>query len=305
MSLRAQFSRFGGPEVVEIAEVADVSPGPGQVRVRVASAAINPADVKMFRGVARGAGSELPSGLGIDFVGAVAEAGVGVEHIAVGDTVLGAKRGHALAEFVMLDTSDLMIAAPPGLPQIAAAGLANAGRAAWASVRAVGLGPGDVVLISAAAGGVGSIAVQLAVRGGACVIGTASRENHGFLRDLGAVAVEYGEGLRERLLQIRGGQLTAALDYHDSSTVDLALELGVRPARINSLTAHDYRGVSDVGAAEADGADLAELAALVAAGEVDVPISGVYSLGQLPEAYARLEAGHVRGKLVVDLGLPW
>lgn len=301
MYLRAQFSRFGGPEVVEIAEIPDASAEPSQVRVRVHAAALNPADTKMFRGAARGGTLELPAGLGIDFFGEVVDIGASVTGYAIGDRVVGAKRGHALAEFVTIDADDLLIKAPAGLSSLAGAALANAGRAAWASVRAVDLGPKDVVLISAAAGGVGSIAVQLARRTGAAVIGTASPENHAFLRGLGARPLEYGEGLRERLLAIADDGLTAALDYHDSGVVDLALDLGVRASRINSLTAHDYRGVTDLGSAAASAEDLAALAGLVADGEVVVPLAGVYSLQELPQAYARLEAGHVRGKLVVDL----
>ncbi|QYH36481.1 NADP-dependent oxidoreductase [Salinibacterium sp. M195] len=305
MSRRVTYSQLGGPEVLTISEVTEPHTGEGEVRVRVKCAGINPFDAKVFRGAATAnpQSVEFPSGNGNDFAGVVDEVGAGVEEWAVGDEVLGGKGFSGQADFVVVPAAKL-VRKPADLSWEQAGGLDIAGRTAWASVEAVALTPADTVLVSAAAGGVGVIAAQLARLKGAKVIGSASESNHEFLRSLGIHPVTYGEGMVERILEISPEGVTAALDNNGRETVDAALALGAPADRINTIA--DYAAVSEygtsgVGAAGATPADLASLAALVAAGTVEVPIDSVFPLEQVSEAYAKLLEGHSRGKIVLTL----
>lgn len=305
MSRRVTYSQLGGPEVLTISEVTEPHAGEGEVRVRVKCAGINPFDAKVFSGAptASPQSVEFPSGNGNDFAGVVDEVGAGVDQWAVGDEVLGGKGFSGQADFVVVPAAKL-VRKPADLSWEQAGGLDIAGRTAWASVEAVALTEADTVLVSAAAGGVGVIAAQLAKLKGAKVIGSASESNHEFLRSLGIHPVAYGEGMVERILEISPEGVTAALDNNGRETVDAALALGAPADRINTIA--DYAAVSEygtsgVGAAGATPADLASLAALVAAGTVEVPIDSVFPLEQVSEAYAKLLEGHSRGKIVLTL----
>lgn len=295
-----RYARFGAPEVLELVEVPDVQPGPGQVRVRVQAAGLNPVDYKIFHGPAAEAyGVSLPSGVGHDFAGVVDRVGDGVVGFAPGDAVFGGKRNEALADFVVVDAVELLLLTPPGLATEVAGSLAVAGRTAWASVAAVGVSRADTVLVSAAAGGVGVLAAQLARRAGATVIGTAGPANHAFLRELDVIPVAYGDDLVERVRAIAPGPVTACLDNHGADTIDAALELGVPLARINTIAARGHRGAVGAGAQQASTADLAQVALLLAEGELVLPIAAVFPLERAREAYERLETGHLRGKIVL------
>ncbi|MEL0627872.1 NADP-dependent oxidoreductase [Salinibacterium amurskyense] len=305
MSRRVTYSQLGGPEVLTISEVTEPHAGEGEVRVRVKCAGINPFDAKVFSGAptANPQNVEFPSGNGNDFAGVVDEVGAGADQWAVGDEVLGGKGFSGQADFVVVPAAKL-VRKPADLSWEQAGGLDIAGRTAWASVEAVALTEADTVLVSAAAGGVGVIAAQLAKLKGAKVIGSASASNHEFLRSLGIHPVIYGEGMVERILEISPEGVTAALDNNGRETVDAALALGAPADRINTIA--DYAAVSEygtlgIGAAGATPADLASLAALVAAGTVEVPIDSVFPLEQASEAYAKLLEGHSRGKIVLTL----
>ena len=305
MSRRVTYSQLGGPEVLTISEVTEPHAGAGEVRVRVKFAGINPFDAKVFSGAATSTPQNVtfPSGNGNDFAGVVDEVGDGVASWAVGDEVLGGKSFSAQADYVVLPEHKL-VRKPAALSWEQAGGLDIAGRTAWASVESLSLTSADTVLVSAAAGGVGVIAAQLAKLKGATVIGSASESNHEFLRSLGVHPVTYGEGMVERILEISPEGITAALDNNGRETVDAALALGAPADRINTIA--DYAalkeyGTTGVGAAGATPEDLAALSALVAAGTVQVPIDSVFPFEQVFEAYAKLIKGHSRGKIVLAL----
>jgi len=305
MSRRVTYSQLGGPEVLTISEVTEPHAGDGEVRVRVKCAGINPFDSKVFRGAATATPQkvEFPSGNGNDFAGVIDEVGSGVEQWAVGDEVLGGKGFSGQADFVVVAATKL-VRKPAAVSWEQAGGLDIAGRTAWASVEAISLTAADTVLVSAAAGGVGVIAAQLAKLKGAKVIGSASASNHEFLRSLGIHPVAYGEGMVERILEISPEGVTAALDNNGRETVDAALALGAPADRINTIADYDAvteYGTSGVGAAGATPDDLESLAALVAAGTVQVPIDAVFPIEQVSEAYTKLLRGHSRGKIVLSL----
>jgi NADPH:quinone reductase-like Zn-dependent oxidoreductase len=300
MSRFVRFERFGSPEVLEVVDVEPPHPGQGQVRVRVLAAGLNPVDYKIFHGgpAAEAYGAVVPSGAGNDFAGTIDESGDGVTGWATGDAVLGGARNNALADFVVIDADDLLTRKPDGLPFEVAGSLAVVGRTAWANLQAVPLESDDTVFVSAAAGGVGILTVQLAKRAGATVIGSASESNHEYLRSLGVLPVAYGDGLVERIRELAPDGLTAAIDNHGADSVDAAIELGVPVDRINSIATHGYRGVKNAGGYDATTEDLARVARLIADGEIELPIDSIYPLERVQEAYERLEAGHLRGKIV-------
>lgn len=305
MSRRVEFSRLGGPEVLEIREVDAPHAGPGTVRVAVSATSLNPLDYKIFGGLPTSAPHvfDLPSGNGADFAGTVDQIGDGVTGVAVGDEVLGSQLRSAQADFIIVDPQRF-VRKPTSLDWVRAAGLTTVARTAAASVRAIAVGPGDTVLVSAAAGGVGILAVQLARRAGARVIGTASADNHDFLQSLGIDAVEYGDGLVDAVRAIAPDGITAALDNHGRPSVDAALALGAPASRINSIA--DYSASADygtlaVGASAATDADLEHIAQLVADGTVLLPIDSTYPLVEVRDSYERLLGRHVRGKIVLEL----
>jgi NADPH:quinone reductase-like Zn-dependent oxidoreductase len=270
----------------------------------VHAAGLNPVDWKIMKGGPAAAQYHgvPPCGNGNDFAGVVDQVGDGVTSLQVDDAVLGGKRMFAQADYVVID-ADKVIRKPDGLDFDRAGALDIAGRTAWASVASLKLTKRDTVLVSAAAGGVGVLAAQLALRTGAKVIGTASRENADFLRSLGVIPVTYGEGLADRVREV-APRLTAALDNHGPATIDVALKLGVPGPRINTIAARGHRtdaGIAGVGGAEATLEDLARVADLIAAGEVVLPIDTVYPLEKVTEAYEHLIRGHLRGKIVLAL----
>ncbi|HEY5221928.1 MAG TPA: NADP-dependent oxidoreductase [Microbacteriaceae bacterium] len=300
MSRFVQYQQFGGPEVLEIVEVEPPHPGAGQVRVRVFAAGLNPVDFKIYHGgpAAAAYGAVVPSGVGNDFSGVIDELGEGVTDWSLGEEVLGGSRNFAEADFVVVDAG-VLTRKPAGMSFEAAGSLAVAGRTAWASVNALKLTSADTVLVSAAAGGVGVLAAQLARATGASVIGTASSANHDYLRSLGVVPVGYGDGLAERIREVSPEGITAVLDNHGPATIETAIELGVPLDRINTIAAHGYDGVLSVGGAAATADDLSHVAQLIADGDLELPIDSIYPLERVREAYERLEAGHVRGKIVL------
>ena len=297
-----QFTEFGGPEVLNVITVDKPQAGPGEVVVRVKAAGLNPVDFKIFRGPAAAIyGATLPSGAGNDFAGIVEQVGDGVTSWAVGDEVIGGARNHALADFIVLPADGILIPKPADLSFEVGAAITVVGRTAWASVASLHLTDADTVLVSAAAGGVGVLAAQLAARTGATVVGTASASNHEFLRSLGVVPVAYGDGLVERLREAAPQGYTAVLDNHGPATIEAGLELGVPIGRINTIATHGPadRGATHIGGAQASNEDLSHVAELLATGELQLPISDIFPLERAAEAYAKLEGGHVRGKIVL------
>src|SRR5581483_355550 len=231
-----RFHEYGGIDVLRVEEVARPVPGPGQVLVEVRAAGIQPGEVAIREGARHDRWpATFPSGQGSDLAGVVVAAGPEVRGFAVGDEVLGFTHNRAShAEFVVADDVDLTHR-PAGLSWDVAGSLYVAGTTAYATVFAVDPAPGDTVVVSGAAGGVGSLAVQLARRRGATVIGLASEPNHAWLQDHGVVPVAYGQGTADRIRHAAGGSVDAFIDTFGDGYVDLAVELGVRPERINTI----------------------------------------------------------------------
>jgi NADPH:quinone reductase-like Zn-dependent oxidoreductase len=306
-SRAVRLEAFGGPEVLDVREVPAPQAGSGQIRVRVTAAGLNPMDWIMTADADTAArfGLDLPAGFGTDYAGAVDQVGDGVSGFAPGDRVFGSALSRAVADFVVIDAAGAIAAneahhTPDGVDDRTAATLAIAGRTASAALAVVGPGPGDTVLIGGAAGGVGVFAVQLARIAEARVIGTGSAASSDFLRDLGAEPVAYGEGLADRVRGLAPGGVTAAIDLHGTETVQVARELGVPDGRIGTIAAQ-VDGVSTANGANAAPGALEEIARLVAAGRLRVPIAASFPVEQIRRA-AELQAGrHVHGKVVIDL----
>ena len=298
---RVQYSQPGGPEVLELVDYEPSVPQAGQIQVQVRFAGLNPIDWKIrsrYRGLYDG---PLPSGNGADFSGVVVAVGEGVTQPQVGDLVFGGAFRQAQAELLTVP-ADSVALIPEGLDEAIAGGLDIVGRTAWNSVESLGLTADDTVLVSAAAGGVGVLAVQFAKRTGARVIATASERNHDFLRELGAEPVSYGDGLVDRLREIAPAGITAVLDTHGADTIHAALELGVAPERINTIAAPDLAkelGLGNVGGTKPDAAKIHMIGALIAAGEVVLPIEAIYPFAAVQDAYRHQETGRARGKILL------
>jgi NADPH:quinone reductase-like Zn-dependent oxidoreductase len=301
-----RFDRYGGIDVLDVREVPRPQPDAGEVLVEVKAAGINPGEAMIRQGVFDEIfPATFPSGQGSDLAGVVAEVGTGVDAFSVGDEVLGFTNDRAShAEFVVVP-ADQLTPKPPAVSWEAAGGLFVAGTTAYAAVRSVELTPGDTVAIAGAAGGVGTIAVQLAKRTGATVLGIAGPSNDEWLAAHGVIPVNYGDGLADRLRAAAPeGRVDALLDFFGGGYVELAVtELGIAPQRIDTVIdfpALERFGVMFVGNQDAaDAAVLAELAALIAAGELEVPIAEVIPLDEVQRAYRTLERRHTRGKIVL------
>ncbi|QRY44394.1 NADP-dependent oxidoreductase [Mycolicibacterium boenickei] len=306
MSRAVQFDEYGGIDVLQVRDVPRPVPAAGEVLVQVRAAGINPGEAMIRRGALHDRfPAVFPSGEGSDLAGVVAELGPGVNGFDVGDEVLGFTDDRAShAEYVTVPATQLA-PKPPGLPWEVAGSLYVVGATAYAAVRAVRLQPGDNVAIAGAAGGVGTIAVQLAKRAGATVLGIAGPGNDEWLTAHGVVPVNYGDDLVARLRTASpSGRVDAFLDFFGGGYVKLAVEeLGVAPDRVDTII--DFPAIEEFGvqgAGNAEGADIAiiaELADLAASGELDVPIAEVFALDDVRAAYTELEKRHTRGKLVL------
>ncbi len=301
-----RFDRYGGIDVLDVREVPRPQPDTGEVLVEVKAAGVNPGEAMIRQGVFDEIfPATFPSGQGSDLAGVVAEVGTGVDAFSVGDEVLGFTNDRAShAEFVVVP-ADQLTPKPPAVSWEAAGGLFVAGTTAYAAVRSVELTPGDTVAIAGAAGGVGTIAVQLAKRTGATVLGIAGPSNDEWLAAHGVIPVNYGDGLADRLRAAApDGRVDAVLDFFGGGYVELAVtELGIAPQRIDTVIdfpALERFGVMFVGNQDAaDAAVLAELAALIAAGQLEVPIAEVIPLDEVQRAYHTVERRHTRGKIVL------
>ena len=296
-----QFDKYGGIDVLKVVDAPVPEPGQGEALVKVKAASINPGEAKIREGLLHAYWpATFPSGEGSDLAGIVTKIGPGVAGVKVGDEVIGfTDRRASHAEYAVAEAQNLTLK-PKNVPWEVAGSLAIAGSTAYACVRAVALKAGDTVAVSGAAGGVGSIAVHLAKRAGANVIGIAGPGNHDWLEAHGVKPVAYGEGLADRL---RATRIDAFIDTHGDGYVKLAVELGVPRDRINTIidfAAKQEYGVKAEGSQEAKNAKvLAELAGLVASGDLDVPIAATFPLDDVRGAFRLLEQGHTRGKIVL------
>jgi len=229
--------------------------------------------------------------------------GEGVAAFTAGDEVLGWTEERASHAELVAVPADQLTAKPAAVPWEVAGSLFVVGMAAYASVQAVAPQSGETVVVSAAAGGVGSVAVQLARRTGATVIGLAGERNHDWLRRHEIVPVTYGEGQADRIREAAGGHVDAFIDTFGGGYVDLAIELGVAPERINTIA--DFAAVERLGVhgqgthAVGTAPLLAELAGMVADGSLELPVARTFPLDQVRDAFDELAARHSHGKIVL------
>ncbi len=298
------FDRYGGRDVLYVAEVPIPTPATGEVVVAVKAAGINPGETAIRSGALSDRfPASFPSGEGSDLAGIVVAVGAGVDDFAVHDAVLGFSwRRSSHATHVSVPTSQL-IHKPPELSWEVAGSLYVVGCTAYAAVRAVDPDPGETVAVSAAAGGVGTVVVQLLALRDARVLGIASPSNADWLRSHGAVPVPYGEGLAERLKSAAPDAIDAFIDLFGPEYVQLAVDLGIERARIETIASFEKAqelGVKADGSVTASTPEvLTEMAGLVASGAIEIPIAATYSLERVADAFEELEHRHTRGKIVL------
>jgi NADPH:quinone reductase len=300
-----RFDRYGGRDVLYVADIDRPVPGAGEVLVEVRAAGINPGEAAIRTGALHERfPATFPSGEGSDLAGVVVEVGDGVTDFAVGDEVLGfsfQRSSHATHTVVPVDQ---LIPKPPQLSWAAAGSLYVVGATAYAAVNAVAPQPGETIAVSAAAGGVGSLVVQLLALRDVRVLGIASSGNAEWLREHGVLPVEYGDGLAERLRQAApDGGLDAFIDLFGPDYVQLAVDLGVPPERVDTIISFEKAaevGAKTEGSAEASTpAVLSEIAGLVASGKLDFDVAATYPLDRVADAYEELEQRHTHGKIVL------
>ncbi|MFI6456232.1 NADP-dependent oxidoreductase [Streptosporangium amethystogenes] len=297
-------TRFGPPEVLRPLQIETPRPGPGQALVRIRAAGVNPVDCKLRRGDFAGTHpASFPQRLGNEFAGTVIALGPDVpadSAVAVGTDVVGSATAQAYAEVLVLDATGLVVK-PPSVPWEMAAGLPAAGQTAHTALSQLGVGAGDVLLIHAAAGGVGTIATQLARELGARVIGTASENNHDYLRSLGATPTTYGPGLLDRVRALAPDGVDVVLDLIGGEAITTSLAMVQDRHRIGTTV--DQRAVEEHGVRRVGGRSLPALREIVGkavTGRLTLPVR-TFPLREAVAAHRLVESGHVRGKVVLTV----
>ncbi len=304
MPKAVRFDRYGAVEVLQVVDVERPVPGRREVLVRVRAAGINPGEASIRKGLLADIWpATFPSGEGSDLAGVIEETGEAVDKFSVGDEVIGFTENRAShAELVVVD-ADHLVRRPPNVSWEQAGALFVVGTTAYAAIRAVSLRKDETLVVSGAAGGVGSVAVQLARNVGARVIGLASQANRQWLESHGAIHVAYGEGVADRVRAAAGRPVDAFIDTYGPPYVQLALELGVSRDRIDTIidfaAAQKYGVKAEGGQAAATAEVLASLAEAMSAGRLEIPIARVYPLAKVRDAYRELEQRHTRGKIVL------
>ena len=305
MARAVRFDHYGDVDVLNVVDVERPAPGPGEVLVRLKAAGINPGEASIRNGLMHERWpATFPSGEGSDLAGIVEEIGPGVAGLEVDEPVIGWTDERASHAELVVVPAEHLTRKPAGVSWEAAGALFVAGTTAYAGVRAVRASSGDTVVVSGAAGGVGSLAVQLAVLAGATVIGLAGETNHQWLLEHGVIPVAYGDGVAGRIREVSDGHVDAFIDTFGSGYVALAVDdLGVAPDRVDTIidwaAAQQYGVKMEGTAAAATAGVLAELAQLIDEGRLEVPIAKVYPLEDVRDAYRELEQRHTRGKIVL------
>lgn len=304
MPRAVQLDEYGGLDVLTVREVELRELGKEDVLVTVKAAGINPGEASIRKGLlAEQFPARFPSGQGSDLAGMVKEVGVDVEGFAPGDEVLGWSWERSSQATEVVVPAEQLIRKPADLGWPEAGALYVVGVTAFAAVRAVDISAGDTVVVSAAAGGVGAITVQLLRVKGANVVGLASADHHDWLREKGVTPVAHGEGVLQRILAATPDGIDAFIDLYGPEYIDLAVELDVPPAKIETIIS--WARAEEIGAQTAGSSDatspeiLGEMAELVAAGKIEVPIAATYPLDEVREAFEQLEDRHTLGKIVL------
>lgn len=298
------FSRYGGPDVLEIIDVPEPAVGAGQVRVRVKAAGVQSFEAKLRRGDLRGyVPVTFPQRLGNELAGVIDAVGEGVTALSVNDEVLGYTTLQADAELVTVEAAQVT-RKPTEMGWEVAGALSASGQTAYLALRSLEVGKDDVVLIHAAAGGVGTAATQLALAWGAKVIGTASEVNHDYLRSLGAIPVTYGDGLAERVRLIAPDGVDAALDAVGGVANEASIAVVKDKSRAGTIV--DYAAAHRLGirllGGERSVEILAELSNMHVSGKLQVPISLSVPMEHAAEAHRQIDTGHSRGRVVLTIG---
>ena len=304
MTKIARFAEYGDPDdVLQVIDAPAATAGPGQVRVVVRAAGINPIDAKTVEGLMRNViPLTLPAGVGTDVSGVVDQVGPGVSEFAVGDEVLGSAVSPSFAEYALAEPASL-IRKPHDIPWETAGSLAGAGGTAYAVLKKLHLKAGETLLIHGAAGGVGTFAIQLAAARGVTVIGTASERNHDYLRSIGATPVTYGDGLLERVRSLAPQGVDAVLDASGRGEIPVSLELTGTPERVLTLVAFDAADTGIQIHVDGGGSDLGDglrgIVELIEQRRLSVSISRTFPLAEVGSALKTSGAGHVTGKIVI------
>ncbi len=309
MSKAALFHTPGGPEVLRLAEVATPEPGPGEVRVRVKAAGVQPFDVAVVEGWVPAYLTEvapLPRIPGNEFAGVVDAVGPGVTvnplgaEIAVGTEVAGFSILNSYAEHTVVPVEHVTVK-PAAMPWDVAGGLNSGAQTSSIALEMLGVAAGETVLVNAAAGNVGTIAVQMARELGAVVVGTARPENHAYLRELGVIPVAYGDGTTERLRAAAPDGIDALIDGAGGASLDAALEL-VDPARVITLVDHHRAaegGIRTTDPSLRHVSRLAQAVEMYERGVLKVHVRRTYPLARAADAQREVAVGHGRGKVVL------
>jgi NADPH:quinone reductase-like Zn-dependent oxidoreductase len=296
-----QFNEYGGPEVLKIVEIDEPHAGPGQVRIAVKAAGVNPAEWKIRAGLFKDfMPVKFPSGVGFEGAGIVDEVGEGVSDVAVGDAVFGSGAGTA-AEYAVLN---YWARKPDDMPFDVAGGFSVASETAIRSLDYAGAKAGETVLICGAAGGVGSAAIQIARARGLTVIGTASAAKHDYLRDLGATPTTYEPGLAARVKELAPQGVDVALDLAGTGIIPELIEITGDASRVLSIvdfTAPEHGAQFTPTPQEHPERALAEAARLYSEGALRLQVEKTFPLAQIADAHALSAEGHVTGKLVIKV----
>jgi NADPH:quinone reductase-like Zn-dependent oxidoreductase len=293
------FTEYGGPEVLRWADADEPHAGPGKVRIAVRAASVNPIDWKTFGGMMSGGKPLSGTGrLGHDAAGVVDEVGEGVTGVGVGDEVFGNGR-HTQAEYAVLGA---WAAKPASVDWAVAAAAGVAGETTERALRLLGAREGDTIFVDGGAGGVGAVAVQIAVARGLRVVASAGEANQDYLRELGATPVPYGEGVADRVRAAAGGPVDEVFDVAGKTPIGELVGLVAEPSRVLSI-ANFSAGeagaqVTGGGADSRPAQAFAEVADLLAQGRLVIPVQ-TFPFERAAEAYRISQGGHVRGKLVL------
>ncbi|MFJ2776799.1 NADP-dependent oxidoreductase [Kitasatospora sp. NPDC087315] len=310
MTKAISFSEYGGVDVLRPVDVELPAPGPGQVRIAVRAAGVNPLDHKLRSGAMTEVFPvELPHVTGYEAAGVVEAVGGAVTRWRPGDEVFGLTHGGAYAEHALVE-ADRLARKPALLSWEEAAAIPVAAETAWRALAVLGAESGQTLLVHGAAGGVGTFLLQFARSRGIRVIGTASEANHAYLRELGAIPVTYGDGLAGRVRAVAPDGVDRALDAAGQGGV-LPLSIELTGAAEKVVTIVDWAGAADHGvrftggtteAVEYHGPALAGALALHEAGTLLLPLHRVFPLVEAVEAHRLSEHGHLRGKIVLTVG---